>query len=447
MSGLRFPAPGYSDLAAALLHADGLERCAIVYARYEPCSHSWLVNDVAEVPDDAYERRDAMSASLKTAFVVDVANRSRLTGMSVVMVHTHPRARGWPTFSPVDDAGETEIGAYLARRGAQVPHLAMVIARDGCRARRLDDRQAVTVWEVGGRLALWSAAETISIEQWEDRQVRAFGETGQQLLRQLHFGVIGSGGTGSLICQQLAHLGAQRVMVVDPDRVEDTNLNRLVGSQPADVGRPKVDVAARMMQTIRPSVDVQAVQADVVDEATAGALRALDIIFLCTDSHASRAVVNQIAYQYFVPVIDMGVSVTVQEGLVTHITGRVQMLAPTLACLTCTRALDGEQIRQELMTPEQRAADRYIVGEREPQPAVISINATVASLAVTMLLGAVTPVPAGPRFQRYDGIRGEVRAMAAAPRVECISCSQFGALGRGGSWELPVRRRLTGAGE
>ena len=77
----------------------------------------------------------------------------------------------------------------------------------------------------------------------DDRQVRAFGEPGQRLLRRLHFAVIGAGGTGSLVCQQLAHLGASCITVVDPDLVEETNLNRLVGSIPSDVGRPKVEVA------------------------------------------------------------------------------------------------------------------------------------------------------------------------------------------------------------
>jgi hypothetical protein len=73
-------------------------------------------------------------------------------------------------------------------------------------------------------------------------------------------------------------------------------------------------------------------------------------------------VVNQAAYQFLVPVIDMGVSITVADGVVTHITGRVQMLAPGLPCLTCSNALNSEAIRREMLTPEQRAADPYIQG-------------------------------------------------------------------------------------
>jgi molybdopterin-synthase adenylyltransferase len=183
-----------------------------------------------------------------------------------------------------------------------------------------------------------------------------------------------------------------------------------------------------------------------VDAHVAALLTTFDFIFLCTDSHASRAVVNQAAYQNLVPVIDMGVSITVANGAVSHVTGRVQMLSPGLPCLTCCGALDADAIRREMLTPEQRAADPYVHGLREPQPAVLSINSTVSSLAITMVLGAVTPVPIKPRHQTYDGIRGRVRQMAVAVQPGCVVCSQAGALAKGVTWSLPVRPGAGGGG-
>jgi hypothetical protein len=135
----------------------------------------------------------------------------------------------------------------------------------------------------------------------------------------------------------------------------------------------------------------------------------------------------------------MGMSVTVRDDAVTHITGRVQMLAPELPCLTCTGALDANQIRREMMSPEQRASDPYLVGAHEPQPAVMSINSTVASLAATMFMAAVTSMPGQARFQLYDGVRGTVRPTQARVVEHCIVCSKKGALAKGVSWPLPVR--------
>lgn len=440
MSGIRFPSPIYAQLAATLLDARGVESCAIAYAHYLPGADAWIVADASPVPDNAYERRDRTSAVLKAEYLLEVANRSRVNGMAAILIHTHPNCSAYPAFSATDNDGEAQLAPYLERRGAPVPHVALVIGGNGCRARRLGSNDEIKVWEVGRHLALHSPGPDGAGRPREDRQVRAFGEPGQRLLKSLRYGVVGAGGTGSLACQQLAHLGATDVTVIDPDEVETTNLNRLVGSVPGDVGTPKVDVAARMIRAINPEAHVTALQADIVDAHSADLLSTFDFVLLCTDSHASRAIVNQAAHQYLVPVIDMGVSITATDRTITHMTGRIQMIAPGLPCLTCTGALDGMAILRELQTPEQRAADPYVQGVHEPQPAVISINSTVTSLALTMLLGAVTPVPTRPRHLSYDGLRGRVNEMAATSHPECIVCSNAGASAKGATWPLPVRR-------
>jgi molybdopterin/thiamine biosynthesis adenylyltransferase len=178
----------------------------------------------------------------------------------------------------------------------------------------------------------------------------------------------------------------------------------------------------------------------VVDEQTAHLLTQADFIFGCTDSMASRAVMNQLAYQYLVPYIDVGVGISVLDGRVQYITGRTQMLSPGLPCLVCTDKLDAEQVRREMLTEEQRRQDRYITGVVVPQPAVISLNSTMSSAAVTMFLAAVTGIRSEARMLIYDGIRGSLRPSAGPPRPQCIVCSTDGALARGASWHLPTRR-------
>jgi molybdopterin/thiamine biosynthesis adenylyltransferase len=201
-----------------------------------------------------------------------------------------------------------------------------------------------------------------------------------------------------------------------------------------------VEIASRAIHLVNPEAKVKAIVGDIVDENMANMIRGFDYVFLCTDSHASRAVAGQAAYQFLVPTIDMGVSITVSDGAITHITGRVQMLSPGLPCLTCTGALDAEQIRREMLTPEQRTADPYVQGQREPQPAVVSLNSTMASLGLTMFMGSVTDVPAHARFQLYDGVRGSIRNATASRHTSCIVCSEAGALAKGLRWPLPSRK-------
>jgi len=91
------------------------------------------------------------------------------------------------------------------------------------------------------------------------------------------------------------------------------------------------------------------------------------------------------------------------------------------------------------MTEEERKRDPYVVGIAIPQPAVISLNGTVASLGVTMMLAAVTGFPSAARYQVFQGERGVVRAVVATPVAGCVTCSYRGALARGDLWSMPWR--------
>ena len=78
-----------------------------------------------------------------------------------------------------------------------------------------------------------------------DRQELAFGTEGQAKLRITKVGVIGLGGLGSQVVQQLAHLGVRQYVLVDADKMQDVNLNRIVGTTPEDIGTFKVRIAER----------------------------------------------------------------------------------------------------------------------------------------------------------------------------------------------------------
>jgi molybdopterin/thiamine biosynthesis adenylyltransferase len=83
-----------------------------------------------------------------------------------------------------------------------------------------------------------------------DRQILAFGEHVQRLLSRLHIGVIGLGGTGSAVCEQLTRLGIGRLTICDPQDFEGTNINRVYGSHTTDEGVPKAQIAEQLIQDI-----------------------------------------------------------------------------------------------------------------------------------------------------------------------------------------------------
>jgi molybdopterin-synthase adenylyltransferase len=440
MSRLVLTAELMRQLRTELL-AHQQETCAVLWGREvrrEGRAARIVVREARCLSADDYLKRSDTGAELRPQVVAEAAQRARATGESIVFVHTHPFALD--EFSATDNEGEKPLAAFLAGRTPGIRHAAMLITPGKTIARVLGTDQDLEVVGVGPSLIWGRSAEGVDGNGAFDRQTRVFGPAGQAQLRSLRVGIVGLGGTGSLVLEQLAHLGIGEFLLLDPDIVEVTNLNRLVGAAPADVGRAKVTVAAEHARRINPSARIETLQDSVLRARIAEQLADVDFVFGCTDTHGSRAVLNQLAYQYLVPMVDMGVVIAASDRAVSHVAGRTQMLVPGLGCLQCGSLLNPEAVRVDLLADFERQNDPYIVGTREAAPAVISLNATMASVAVTMFLGAVVGIPTAARLVNYDAISGTMRPAVIGCHPNCIVCSVHGALARANEWPLPARQ-------
>ena len=396
-----------------------------------------VVYDTIPVAENAYTVRTPVALEIAPAAIAAVIRRARDECSGVVLVHSHPFAEEVVP-SAQDRTGERLLVPAIRRRAPTAPVARLIFGRSGIHAAMIDPPDGdLQVVSVGPNLDMPSIGGSMAEGRFH-RQVLAFGERGQARLRALRVGIVGVGGTGSHVVQQLGHLGVRTFLLIDPDVVSSTNLNRLVGATSSEVGMPKVVVAERLLKRLNPDVNVTAMRADARDRLVAQNLLDVDFFFCCTDSHGSRAVLNQLSYQYLVPSIDMGVAVHSPSSGEVRVSGRVQMLAPGLPCLLCSAVLDSEAVRRDLLSDEARAADPYIVGEAIPQPAVISLNGTAASLAVTMMLGAVTGLPVASRSQQIRFECGRVTPTTAVASPNCPICSQNGYLGRA-DWPAPGR--------
>jgi hypothetical protein len=420
------------------------ERCAILFAA-ESRRNDGQVRLIArrlKIPDlSDYAHQSVDGAELTPSFVARVTKEARLASFTLVFVHTHPGAER-PSFSPVDDGGERVLADFLTMRGLNGSNAALVFSEGGLRARLLGRREEIRVISIGEKRVVVFDPELSDTEYAPkfDRQVRAFGAVGQKLLERLKIAIVGLGGTGSIAAQQLVHLGVRSFILVDPDLIEETNLNRVVGSTHLDVGQSKVGVAARYIRAFDSQVTTVEVVGDVVRDNVARELINADFILCCTDSHGSRAVIQQVAYQYFIPCIDMGSIITQENSLVTGIFGRVQLLVPGLPCLWCSQLLDAAEIRRDMMSESERRLDPYIVGGDESAPSVISLNGTVVSLAVSMLLGTVAGIPIDATQLIYNACASSLRSVRANAHPDCFLCSSNGLLGRGDGQSLFTRR-------
>jgi molybdopterin/thiamine biosynthesis adenylyltransferase len=342
----------------------------------------------------------------------------------------------------VDDQTERGLSDFLKERNPEGHSFSIVLCDGVPVARRFGTGERVGIRSVGAKVTTaQDSPDRLGASNRYDRQIRAFGEEGQSVLRNLSIAIVGLGGTGSVAAQQLGHLGVGRFILVDPDLLEDTNLNRVVGTSDASVGQDKVEIAKALIRQINPDAEVNPYKGSAMDPAAIELLQSVNAIFICTDSHVSRAHLSEFSYQYMIPAFDIGVSINARDGVVGAITGRTQMLGPGLPCLTCSNALDPKRIREELMTQEQRTADPYFNEGGISQPAVISINSAIVSMAVTMFLGAFTAIPVRARWQSYDALTGTVRLLSAKSDLECTICGPAGVVAAGDARELTLVQR------
>jgi len=262
------------------------------------------------------------------------------------------------------------------------------------------------------------------------RQVLAFGEHGQRLLGDMSVAVVGVGGIGSQVYEQLVRLGVRAVMPVDDDVIEESNLTRVVGSSPSDIGRPKVQVMHELGLRINSHLKSGPLRGSVLHASVAMKLRGVDVIFCCTDNLRSRVVVNRMAHQYFIPVIDTGVDIQpdpIEARRIRRIGGRVMLVYPDGPCLGCLGILAPQLIQAEI----EGELPSYVQGQNIAAPSVISFNGTVASLAITEFLNLVTGFAQRDTrtYLVYDGMNGLVKTCALLSVGDCQLCSEVKALG------------------
>lgn len=242
------------------------------------------------------------------------------------------------------------------------------------------------------------------------------GPGSADLLRSAKVAIIGVGGGGSHIAQQVAHVGIGHIQLYDPDQVEESNLNRLVGATAKDVPlhEPKVRVAERMVRAVNPELHTETFSSPW--QLAAVAIREADVIVSCVDSYAARQDIEVTARRFLIPLIDIGMDVHLVEDK-PHITGQVILSMPGGPCMKCLGFLNDRKLREE--------ATRYgAAGER---PQVVWTNGVLASVAVGILVDLVTGWRGFRGTCEYLHYDGNSHELSRSPRIEYVptTCAHF----------------------
>jgi len=411
-----------------------VETAGIILAERLRGGEVLLARHMIEMPPEGYQIRRIDQLRLDPVSFNRIVRGARDGGLSVITVHTHPGTTH-PWFSAADDRGDAKLMPSLFHQ-MEGPHGSAVIAgATGLPAGRVWSEAGVKtelgIQIVGRTVRIFSQISLPSEgSDWFDRQRLALGVAGQKALRDVHVAIVGMGGTGSISFLQLAHLGVRRITVIDGDKVEASNVSRILGATTHDAGCTwKVKVAARYAESLGIGTEVRCLKGHLGKDVSPTEIEDCDLVLSCVDRQLPRALLNRLSYEKALPVIDMGSAFRVNaDERITAGAGRVVVVGPGRPCLACWGHIDPNRMRIESLSEAEHArevADGYVDGAEIPQPSVVAFNTMIAGAAVVELMRLVTAFAGAddpPMRLSFDFETGMVRRNRLSEERECHIC-------------------------
>ncbi len=344
------------EISDHLLRDDGQEDICLATYNVSTGDHrtTYVVNG-AELPRDG-DRRVHGNASIMGHYVLRVAAEARSKGLGVAIMHSHPRGIGWQGLSAVD--AETEAGlAATVERVTGRPLVGMTLGGDGSWSARTWTLQGGPAWAQSVRIVgdhirvTWNdALAPAAVDRnRQARTISAWGEDMHKDITRLRVLVVGLGSVGLDVVQRLAATGVCRIGVMDFDRVEAHNLDRMIGATRRDarLRRRKIDVASRLAAraATAPDVEVAIHDMNVCTPEGLSAVLDYDVVFSCVDRPWPRAVLNTIAYADLIPVIEGGIGIdALASGHMRGATRRMQTATPGRPCMFCSGQVSAAEV-------------------------------------------------------------------------------------------------------
>lgn len=410
---MNLTASQHAKLRNCLFSSDGMEQVAVgLCGRLDhPAAHKLLLHEVHPVPVDAYVERSPLHVTWRTEWMVPLLEKAMRKGLSVIKFHSHPG--GYDRFSQQDDESDRHLFPSLhGWFDDDAWHGSAIMLPDGrLFGRTVGEHGGFNPFEkvsvLGDDLLVWEhGGSSGALPGFAQRHSQLFGQATTTLLRRMSVAVVGCSGTGSFVIELLARLGVGRLILIDPDHVEEKNLNRILNTSQTDAekARAKVDVLGDAVKRMGLGTVIESYADNICDSpAAANAAASADVLFGCTDKHESRLTMNKLATFYLLPYFDLGVRADADgTGNVSYVGGMVHYIQPGRSSLISRGAIDldiatAEYTKRTNPTRyEQHLGEKYIRGVQENRPAVISLNAQASAYAMNEFLARVHPFRAEP---------------------------------------------------
>jgi molybdopterin/thiamine biosynthesis adenylyltransferase len=324
----------------------------------------------------------------------------------VVFMHSHPFP-GWQSMSPDDVKAEKSM-APTVETITNLPLLGLTVGSDGTWSGRIwhynkDSYQrkwAKSIKVIGDEFRIFFDVKQkyhFADSEYLKRTVSIWGRQKHEMLCNMTIGIVGLGSVGSIVAETLARMGMRKLVLLDYDKVEKHNLDRLIGVNKKDIGKYKVDIISRSIKksSTLSKVLVTSVSQSIADMEAYKKILDCDFIFCCADKPRARYILNHVAFSHLIPVVNGGILAEVSEEGLKFADWELSLNTPNRPCMQCLGAYKSSDVILEM---EGKLEDpEYIKGlskdfQYKQNQNVMPFSMNLASLEVLQFIAYTTGV-------------------------------------------------------
>jgi len=264
-------------------------------------------------------------------------------------------------------------------------------------------------------------------DETHDRQKLAISEENQRGLASAKVLTVGVGGVGWKIAVDLALMGVGQIDLVDPDKIEESNLSRIPLPK-SSVGKPKAEQLKELLESMKLGIVCNAYPIKIQNFED-NRLRAYDLILVATDNVQSRLHCNDLSIKYRVPSIQIGASL---ENGMKAVSCRT-VLPGFTQCYECWKKFSAEELQRDYYTEEQkRKIKEWGYGLPGPVPSIVNVNSIAAGIAEEAFLRLIRNSKVVP-YLYLDLNELSMKSYSRDRDLDCHACSDLDEIALTGS--------------
>ena len=409
----------------------------LCFALWYPCSGKGkttaLISEIILPEDD--ERELHGNTSFFPHFLARSLRIAKKKKAGLAFMHSHP-TKGWQDMSGPDIIAEKNRIASPAH-STNMPLVGLTLGTDGSWSARFwvkkKNREFKRFWcdkvkVVGSCLKITFNEQAYSALQNKNilrRTIETWGLDEQLKISRMTVGIVGVGSVGSMVSENLSRIGVGNIILIDHDKIEEHNLDRLLYATKKDIGKFKSEFFKTkiLKHSVNENMKVKSIIQPIQSQSAFKSALDCDIIFSCVDKPLARDVLNHIAYAHLIPIIDGGIAINKRHNKFSDARWSSQIVTYGHKCMLCRKQYTTSDVSMELDgSLENPSYIEHLHSKRGfGNENVFPFSQNLSSIEVLMMIRFLLFKDWWPKLNRleYNFLSGQMNKDESSCNKEC----------------------------